>query len=35
MDEPLKISKALEREDGSLWKQKTNEEYNSLLKNGT
>lgn len=35
MDEPLTISKALEREDGSLWKQATNEEYNSLLKNGT
>jgi len=35
MDEPLTISKALEKEDGSLWKQATNEEYNSLLKNGT
>jgi len=35
MDEPLTISKALEREDGSLWKQATNEEYNSLLKNET
>ncbi len=35
MDEPLTTSKALKREDGSLWKQATNEKYNSLLKNGT